>query len=99
MNIALDVFLIFFFQAVILIETTKTINIYKLKIIVSLTFGILYAIIGAEKTSEPIYDRLICSPLSDKLISTNRAFGLSGEAVNCRRICKAASGSLATIYR
>lgn len=45
------------------------------------------------------YDRLICNPLSERLISTKRAFGLCGEAVSCLRICKAASGSLATIYR
>lgn len=43
------------------------------------------------------YDLLTCNPLSDKLISTKRALSFCGSAVRRRRICKEASGSLATI--
>ena len=45
------------------------------------------------------YDRLICSPLSERLISTNLALPFSGSEASVRLICTAASGSLATMYR
>lgn len=45
------------------------------------------------------YERLICNPLSDSAISTKRAFRLGASAAKIRRIRRAASGSLATIYR